>query len=223
MPAWTAWNCWNGRVPARDRPHPKEIARALGLRLAQVAPWQDHRRRGPSRRVRAQARRLLGEPWGEPGLTVAGHPGWPDVDAADAEAFGLVSVLVTRQERSGRGAPVRLAGGRLLPGVKDVVGPRVMDERPRPTAPACSSPPTRPDRSRRRWSWPSSWCSARSSMRGPWVRARPRLCADHRPIEVVGGPERHQLRVRRQALLRPGSARQRRRRAADAGAFRRAR
>jgi hypothetical protein len=58
------------------------------------------------------------------GLTVEGHPGWPDVDA---EALGLVSLLVT--ERHGR---VRL-GGWLVDvyclGVKDVVGPRVMDKR----------------------------------------------------------------------------------------------
>jgi hypothetical protein len=109
MPAWTAWNCWNGRVPARDRPHPQKRYRPCSWPAARTGSplWQDHRRRGPSWRVRAQARRLLDEPWGEPEFTVAGHPGWPDVDAADAEAFGLVSVLVTRQERSGR---VRLCG-----------------------------------------------------------------------------------------------------------------
>ena len=129
MPAWTAWNCWNGRVPARPAAPQNRSPVLLACGPPGSPLWQDHRRRGPSRRVRAQARRLLGEPWGAPGLTVAGHPGWPDVDAADAEAFGLVSVLVTRQERSGR---VRLCGWLVdvyCLGVKDVVGPRVMDER----------------------------------------------------------------------------------------------
>jgi hypothetical protein len=63
------------------------------------------------------------------GLTVQGHPEWPDVDAADAGAQGLVSVLVTREERYGR---VRVCGWLVdvwCLGVKDVVGPRVMNER----------------------------------------------------------------------------------------------
>jgi len=52
-----------------------------------------------------------------------------DVDAADPGAQGLVSVLITRQERYGR---VRLCGWLVdvwCLGVKDVVGPRVTDER----------------------------------------------------------------------------------------------
>jgi hypothetical protein len=108
----------------------KEIARALGLRPAQVAPLvrtiavQDH--------AGASERTLAGcwvSPGWRQGLTVKGHPGWPDVDAADPEALGLVSVLVTRHERYGR---VRLCGWLVdvyCLGVKDVVGPRVMDER----------------------------------------------------------------------------------------------
>jgi hypothetical protein len=49
------------------------------------------------------------------------------------------------------------------------------------------------------------------------------LCGDQRPTRVVGGSERHQVRTRRQALPRREPARRRRRRPADAGAFRRAR
>jgi len=108
----------------------KEIARALGLRPAQVAPLvrtiaaEDH--------AGASERQLTGcwvSPGWSQGLTVKGPPGWPDVDAADPEALGLVSVLVTRHERYGR---VRLCGWLVdvyCLGVKDVVGPRVTDER----------------------------------------------------------------------------------------------
>src|SRR4029453_16460789 len=62
-------------------------------------------------------------------LTVHSDPEWPDVDVADPGAQGLVSVLVARQERYGR---VRLCGWLVdvwCLGVKDVVGPRVIDER----------------------------------------------------------------------------------------------
>src|SRR6266511_1005100 len=110
---------------------PKEIARALGLRPAQVAPLV--RSIAAEDNAGAAERKLAGcwvSPGWSQGLTIEGHPGWPDVDAADADAsLGLVSVLVTRQERYGR---VRLCGWLVdvyCLGVKDVVGPRVMDER----------------------------------------------------------------------------------------------
>jgi hypothetical protein len=80
----------------------------------------------------AAERELVGctvSPGWSQGLTLQGHPEWPDVDAADAGAQGLVSVLVTRQERDGR---VRVCGWLVdvwCLGVKDVVGPRVTDER----------------------------------------------------------------------------------------------
>jgi hypothetical protein len=110
---------------------PKEIARALGLRPAQVVPLvrtiaaEDH--------AGASERELAGcwvSPGWSQGLTIEGRPGWPDVDVADShDSFGLVSVLVTRQERYGK---MRLCGWLVdvyCLGVKDVVGPRVMSER----------------------------------------------------------------------------------------------
>src|SRR5918995_1832078 len=109
---------------------PKEIARALGLRPAQVIPLVGDI--AAEAHAGASERKLAGcwvSPGWSLGLAVEGHPGWPDVDTADAEAFGLVSVLVTRQERYGR---VRLCGWLVdvyCLGVKDVIGPRVMDER----------------------------------------------------------------------------------------------
>jgi hypothetical protein len=109
---------------------PKGIARSLGLRPAQVTPLV--RTIAAENHAGASERKLAGC-WVSPGwsqaLTVEGYPGWPDVDAADSEALGLVSVLVTRQERYGR---VRLCGWLVdvyCLGAKDVVGPRVMDER----------------------------------------------------------------------------------------------
>jgi hypothetical protein len=131
MPAGTATSRWNGYARCAKGRTPKQIARALGLRPAQVAPLvraittEDH--------AGAPERRLAGcwvSPGRSQGLTVEGHPGWPDVDIADADdSFGLVGVLVTRQERHAR---VRLCGWLVdvyCLGVKDVVGPRVMDER----------------------------------------------------------------------------------------------
>lgn len=109
---------------------PKEIARALGVPPATVAPLV--RAIAAADQAGASEHNLLGcwvSPGWSQGLTVKGHPEWPDVDAADAGAQGLVSVLVTRQERYGR---VRLCGWLVdvwCLGVKDVVGPRVIDER----------------------------------------------------------------------------------------------
>jgi len=98
-------------------------------------------------------------PGASQGLTVEGHPGWPDVDIADADAsFGLVGVLVTRQERHAR---VRLCGWLVdvcCLGVEDMVGPRVMDEAAQPR------------------------CA------GPWVRARPGLSATAGELGSWPGP-----------------------------------
>jgi len=121
-----------GRVRAlRARGYaPKQVARALGVPPATVAPLV--RAIAAADQAGAAERKLVGcwvSPGWSEGLTVQGDPEWPDVDAADAGAQGLVSVLVTRQERYGR---VRVCGWLVdvwCLGVKDVVGPRVMDER----------------------------------------------------------------------------------------------
>jgi hypothetical protein len=121
-----------GRVGAlRARGYaPKQIARALGVSPATVAPLI--RAIAAADQAGAAEPKLVGcwvSPGWSQGLTVKGHTEWPDVDAADAGAQGLVSVLVTRQERYGR---VHLCGWLVdvwCLGVKDVVGPRLMDER----------------------------------------------------------------------------------------------
>jgi hypothetical protein len=82
---------------------PKQIARALGVPPATVAPLV--RAIAAADQTDAGEGKLVGcwvSPGWSQGLTVQGHPEWPDVDAADAGAQGLVSVLVTRQERYGR-------------------------------------------------------------------------------------------------------------------------
>jgi hypothetical protein len=107
---------------------PKAIARALGVPPAAVAPLI--RTIAAEDQAGAAERKIVGcwvSPGWSQGLTVQGHPQWPDIDAADAGAQGLVSVLVAREERYGR---VRVCGWLVdvyCLGVKDVVGPRVMD------------------------------------------------------------------------------------------------
>src|SRR5918995_6788546 len=109
---------------------PNQIARALGVPPATVAPLV--RAIAAADQAGAAERKLVGcwvSPGWSQGLTVQGHPEWPDVDAADAGAQGLVSVLVTREERYGR---VRVCGWLVdvwCLGVKDIFGPRLMDER----------------------------------------------------------------------------------------------
>jgi hypothetical protein len=121
-----------GRVRAlRARGYaPKQIARALGMPPATVAPLV--RAIAAADQAGATERKLVGcwvSPGWSQGLTVQGHPEWPEVDAADSGAQGLVSVLVAREERSGRVGVCGWLVDVYCLGVKDVVGPRVMDER----------------------------------------------------------------------------------------------
>jgi hypothetical protein len=111
-------------------PSPKQIARALGVRPARVAPL-----------VRAVARAQAAaapEPglvgcWVSPGWSVGltlenGHD-WPDRPGRRADASGLVGVMVAREHRRDRGN-VRLCGylvDTYCLGVKDALGPRTME------------------------------------------------------------------------------------------------
>jgi hypothetical protein len=121
-----------GRVRAAcARGHsPKQIARALGVPPATVAPLV--RAIAAADQADAGERKLVGcwvSPGWSQGLTVHSDPEWPDVDVADPGAQGLVSVLVTRQERYGRVGVCGWLVDVWCLGVKDVVGPRVTDER----------------------------------------------------------------------------------------------
>ncbi len=107
---------------------PKQIARALGLRPALVAPLV--RAIAAEDRANAPEREIIGcwvSPGWREGLTVEDDPGWPDVGAADSGASGLVSVLVARDEGRGRASVCGYLVDVYCLGVKDVIGPRVMD------------------------------------------------------------------------------------------------
>lgn len=108
---------------------PKQIARTLGVRPATVAPL-----------VRAVAARSAAEQpeaavlgcWVSPGwssgLTVHGHPEWPDVPESDAGPGGVAIVAVARRQRSHRVSVCGYLVDTYCLGVKDALGPRVMSD-----------------------------------------------------------------------------------------------
>jgi hypothetical protein len=109
---------------------PKQIARALGLPPAVVAPLV--RAIAAEDRANAPEREITGcwvNPGWSEGLTVAADTGWPDAGTADSGASGLVSVLVAREEGRGRASVCGYLVDVYCLGVKDVVGPQVMDGR----------------------------------------------------------------------------------------------
>lgn len=115
---------------------PKEIARALALRPAIVAPIV--------RQIAAEERERTpaGEPalagcWVSPGwsreLLVVPREGWEDVDPGDGGPGGVALVLVAR---AGRGDRVTVCGylvDTFCLGVKNVIGPERMRERDLPS------------------------------------------------------------------------------------------
>ena len=103
---------------------PKEIARALGVRPAVVAPMV---RMIAAERAVVETEVELAECWVSPGwragLTVAGHPEWPGGETTDHETSGLVGVLIAREDRHQK---VSVCGYLLdvyCLGVKNVLGP----------------------------------------------------------------------------------------------------
>jgi len=107
---------------------PKQIARALGLAPAVVAPLV--RAIAAADAANAPEREITGcwvSPGWSEGLTVAGDPGWPNVTGADDGASGLVSILVARDGGRGRVSVCGYLVDVYCLGVKNVDGPRVMD------------------------------------------------------------------------------------------------
>jgi hypothetical protein len=108
---------------------PREIARALGVRPAAVAPLV---RRIAAERAATAPEADVARCWVSPGwsdgLTVDGQPDWPDADADGATACGLVSVLVARERGRGRVSVCGYLVDVYCLGVKDALGPRVMTE-----------------------------------------------------------------------------------------------
>jgi hypothetical protein len=109
---------------------PKEIARILGIRPAEA-----------SRLVRAAAvlaqatvpEQALAGCWISPGwstgLAVGDRPGWPRHDDPAGGSEGLISVLVARRPRYGKVSACGYLADVYCLGVKNALGPEVMDER----------------------------------------------------------------------------------------------
>ncbi len=103
---------------------PKEIARALGVRPAVVAPLV---RMIAAERAVVETEVELAECWVSPGwragLSVAGHPEWPGGETTDHETSGLVGVLVARESRNQKIAVCGYLLDVYCLGVKNVLGP----------------------------------------------------------------------------------------------------
>src|SRR5262249_60773514 len=111
---------------------PKQIARALGLRPAVVAPLV--RRLGEQEQsgVDPADHALLGcwiNPGWSSGLGLDGAPKWATLDPAGAgfpPSSGLASVLIARQERASRATVCGFLVDVYCLGVKNVTGPTRM-------------------------------------------------------------------------------------------------
>lgn len=108
---------------------PKQIAHSLGVRPATVTPLV--------RALAQQAAATEAEPrvvgcWVSPswstGLTMDGHPEWPDVNAGDDYFSGVAAVLVARRERPRRVSVCGYLVDVYCLGVKNALGPRIMRE-----------------------------------------------------------------------------------------------
>ncbi len=106
---------------------PKQIAKTLGVRRADVEPLI---------RAHAQATSSAVEPavvgcWVSPrwshGLTWTGHHEWHDIDFADDPMPGLISVLVAREHRYGKVSACGFLVDAQCLGVKNAVPPMVID------------------------------------------------------------------------------------------------
>ena len=112
---------------------PKQIAKALDLRPAVVTPLV--------RKLAADETAARPEPevfgcWVSPGwsieLTVAGPNDWPDIPIPDAGPAGLASIVVARRHRPQRVSVCGYLVDTHCLGVKDALGPEVMNERDLP-------------------------------------------------------------------------------------------
>lgn len=112
---------------------PKQIARTLGVRPATVAPLL--------RTIAQQAKAAEPEPavvgcWVSPGwskgLSVDGHKEWPDITGAVCGVSGIVCVAVARRHRPQRVSVCGYLVDVYCLGVKDALGPWVMNDRDLP-------------------------------------------------------------------------------------------
>jgi hypothetical protein len=109
---------------------PKQVARALGISPAEAGRLV--------RAVAAAAQAAAPEPplagcWISPGwstgLTVGDHPGWPLREDPGGGTEGLIAVLVARGLRYGRVSVCGYLVDAYCLGVKNALGPELMDDR----------------------------------------------------------------------------------------------
>jgi hypothetical protein len=109
---------------------PKEIARALGLKPAEVAPLIRAVGAAAPKQEAPLAGCWISDNWAA-GLTVRDHPEWPGVQATEEGESGLVGVVVAREHGSSVSACGYLVDVWCL-GVKNCNGPKTMDRRKLP-------------------------------------------------------------------------------------------
>lgn len=106
---------------------PKEIARALGLRPAQVTPLIRAVGAATPKQEASVAECWISSGW-DAGLSVDGHDDWPRRGAAVERESGLVNVVVAREHGSKLTVCSYLVDTWCL-GVKDCIGPETMNRR----------------------------------------------------------------------------------------------
>jgi hypothetical protein len=114
----------------RDGRTPKEIARALGLKPAEVSPLIRAIGVATPKSEAALAGCWISDNWAA-GLTVRGHPEWPGIQATEDSESGLLGVVVAREHGSSVSACGYLVDVWCL-GVKNCNGPKTMDRRKLP-------------------------------------------------------------------------------------------
>jgi len=106
---------------------PKQIARTVGVPAARVTALV---RAMAVEQAAADPHQLVGcwvSPRWSGGLTVTGHPEWPDVDFDRSELHGgLANVVVARQERRHRVTVCGYLVDTYCLGLKNTLGPRSM-------------------------------------------------------------------------------------------------
>ncbi len=112
---------------------PKQIARALGVRPAIVAPLV---RTIAQQDAAAEQQPAVVGCWVSPGwstaLTIDGHDDWSDVAIPDGGPEGVACVVVARRHRPQRVSVCGYLVDLYCLGVKNALGPQIMNERDLP-------------------------------------------------------------------------------------------
>lgn len=106
---------------------PKQIARTLGLRPAEVIAVLNRSTTGSPGEQSSLVRCWVSAGWANE-LRVNGHNEWPGLDADSEAPGGLVCVLVARRHRHDKVSVCGYLVDVHCLGVKNALGPRLMDE-----------------------------------------------------------------------------------------------